>query len=87
MNGCYEDPAVVNAIMCETNRRRMLMTDAEYWADVQGSLGLVDDLDDEPEIEVPVSTSPCGVCGEQGPCGYDAEGRPMIHAEGLESSE
>lgn len=27
------------------------------------------------------SKSPCAVCGELGACSYDAEGRPMIHAD------
>lgn len=24
---------------------------------------------------------PCPVCGTYGPCGYDAEGRPMVHTD------
>jgi len=28
--------------------------------------------------------APCGECGELGACGYDSEGRPMIHATWLE---
>jgi len=35
--------------------------------------------DEEPEWE-PLSTlPPCDVCGSDGACGYDMEGRPMIH--------
>lgn len=42
-----------------------------------------------PELHVPEPPDPdeeslngpeCPVCGETGACGYDAEGRPMIHA-------
>ncbi len=37
----------------------------------------------EPEIVTIVSLDggPCATCGESGPCGYDAEGRPMIHSD------
>src|SRR5512140_1108952 len=24
---------------------------------------------------------PCQLCGSDGPCGYDADGRPMVHAD------
>lgn len=27
---------------------------------------------------------PCPTCGEHGPCGYDAEGLPMIHTDAFE---
>lgn len=44
----------------------------------------------EPEIieVVSLNSEPCGECGEVGACGYDAEGRPMIHttSDGSEES-
>ena len=44
---------------------------------------------DGPELEMDysepdwdsLSAPPCPVCGSEGACGYDAEGRPMIHSE------
>jgi hypothetical protein len=30
---------------------------------------------------VSLDAVPCGVCGEGGACGYDDEGRPLIHAQ------
>lgn len=39
-----------------------------------------DDGDDQffdiPELDI---QEQCPECGEYGPCGYDAEGRPMVH--------
>lgn len=37
--------------------------------------------DGGPDLDGPVSihATECPVCGEQGACGYDNEGRPMIH--------
>jgi hypothetical protein len=37
--------------------------------------------EDERQLQVGlIADVPCPVCGELGACGYDAEGRPMIHA-------
>lgn len=36
---------------------------------------------DPGELDVQVSRESCRVCGEAGACAYDAEGRPMIHAD------
>lgn len=72
---------------CAVSRRRALMTDSEFWEDVQNSMYPSFDEPDLPEHDVTYTYSPCGVCGEHGACGYDNEGRPMIHAEGLESGE
>jgi hypothetical protein len=65
------------------------MTDNEFWHDVANSLApCYEDsrFDQEPPF-VSVEharwdlTTQCGVCGEYGSCGYDAEGRAMIHVE------
>lgn len=35
-----------------------------------------------PEFEdESLNATPCEVCGESGACDYDAEGRPLIHAQ------
>jgi hypothetical protein len=68
--------------LCPEADYRDTLTDDEFWAHVypQG--------DDGPDIESAEDFDllshfgrPCEVCGEVGPCGYDAEGRPMIHTE------
>lgn len=40
-----------------------------------------DDLPDmgEDEAWLWAQATPCPTCGERGPCGYDAEGRALIH--------
>jgi hypothetical protein len=61
------------------------MDDGEFWDHVAKNLlgeGGEPDTDDmEPvgydELDI---LAPCVDCGESGPCGYDAEGRPLIHA-------
>jgi hypothetical protein len=58
------------------------MTDDEFWDDVAESLQAQDRenlTDVSPDDEVPV-TEPCPECGAAGACGWDSEGRPLIHA-------
>jgi len=62
------------------------MSDEEYWEDVAASLQdrpLEEDVNDENLQDVFTFPDPCGVCGEYGACGYDSEGRALVHAEGL----
>ncbi len=33
----------------------------------------------DPADVAPVDVHPCPECGERGPCGYDDQGRPMVH--------
>lgn len=68
--------------LCPEADLRDGMTDEEFWAHVYPQ------SDDGPDTEGPEDFDllrhfgrPCEVCGELGPCGYDAEGRPMIHTE------
>ena len=58
------------------------MTDDEFWEHVATNLTAPswDDGDAGPEIDVAVRAEPCPLCGEAGACGYDAEGRALIHA-------
>lgn len=41
----------------------------------------------EPDMDEQLNATPCGVCGAAGACGYDAEGRPLIHATEDEDTE
>jgi hypothetical protein len=68
---------------CAARARRRTMTDAEFWADVAESLQpTLDDHDDhEPgPSDVIQASGRCPECGEPGACGWDALGRPLIHA-------
>lgn len=44
------------------------------------------DCEGEDSYEV-FSDGPCPLCGEQQACGYDTEGRPMIHVLNAEGDE
>lgn len=67
--------------LCPEADYRDTLTDEEFWAHVYHQ-------DDGPDMEGPEDFDllrhfgrECEVCGEIGACGYDNEGRPMIHTE------
>lgn len=69
--------------LCPEADLRDAMPDDEFWQHVLGQ----DELDDtDPPADLVQLLQPCPVCGEQGACSYDAEGRPLIHtdADGVE---
>jgi len=65
---------------CTERALREAAGDADFWDHV---LGVEEacypdtqpDLDDDGQVQ----DEACPECGEHGPCGYDALGRPMIH--------
>jgi len=68
--------------LCPEAAERAAMTEPEFWERVARNLGqppesMDDDDLDRPEFGYP---DPCVVCGATGSCGFDAEGRPLIHA-------
>lgn len=68
--------------LCPEFVLRRTMNDAEFWEHVfNGHLGPdIDDGYDPDELERTMADlTPCPVCHELGACGYDAEGRPLIH--------
>ncbi len=62
--------------LCPEAEARSKMSDPEFWEWVfpDGEDG---DEPDPPELSSP--DEPCPACGTVGPCGYDANGMPMIH--------
>ena len=73
---------------CPMTVRRSTMTDAEWEADVMELLGYPqnpvepDPEDDQPDPPgVSLYDTPCPACGATGPCAYDANGLPLIHAD------
>lgn len=75
--------------LCPEATKRSAMDDGEFWEYVL--LGIDPaydkdyDPDDDPNAPRPDDPAftliPCPVCGTHfGACGYDQEGRPMIHA-------
>jgi hypothetical protein len=65
--------------LCPKADLRDAMPDDEFWADVYPQNDPFDDA--EPPAVIPLAVEPCPVCGEQGACAYDAEGRPLIHTD------
>lgn len=64
--------------LCPEADLRDAMSEDDFWAHVFRQ--------DEPDIDGPdldATTNqdrPCPLCGEFGACGYDPEGRPLIHS-------
>jgi hypothetical protein len=75
--------------LCPEADMRDAMTDDEFWEHVLNNLvpPYEEPEIDGPDIDVQMRAEPCTVCGEAGACGYDAEGRALIHAIGDEDVE
>lgn len=56
------------------------MTDAEFWEHVYGGDRPEPDYEPPDDIGAPGYPQPCPVCNATAACGYDQDGRPMIHA-------
>ncbi len=69
--------------LCPEHTYRSGLTDEEFWLHVFHQEGIADYQVDEPEPtdeDKLAIAEPCPECGSEGACGYDDEGRPMIHA-------
>lgn len=70
--------------LCPEAEYRASLTDAEFWEHVFHGDDGPDDYDPDNDPYAPRATflaTPCEVCGSlDEACGYDVEGRPMIHA-------
>lgn len=66
--------------LCPVNDYRRSLSDDDFWAFVLLGERPGDDADG-PDIDDLTSNQgePCAECGERGACGYDMEGRPMVH--------
>lgn len=69
------------------------LTEEDFWAHVLSTYAVGDDLAPDPDEWAPSTdarglgivvisdhVSPCPICHSWTACGYDTEGRPMIHA-------
>lgn len=69
--------------LCPDADYRDTLSDDDFWAHVFRAYTDGPDVEDDwdvPPLDPVQATSPCPLCGEFGACGYDAEGRAMIHA-------
>lgn len=73
--------------LCPEADERDAMTDEEFWERVLEYLVPSDPLDDDIELDPQIYTEPCRVCGSVGACGYDFEGRALIHATDLDQED
>ena len=70
---------------CERMAQLAELDDGDFWERVFNGYPTEPDWDglgsyDEPEPDELEIAEPCGICGVHGACGYDALGRPWIHA-------
>lgn len=72
-------PEEVNISICSEYADRNNLTEEEFWAHVYQTE--YSDYSDEPDLDTlkDALDEPCPVCRSTGACGYDSEGRPMIH--------
>ena len=77
--------------LCGEAALRDAMTDEEFWAHVLSRDAFRGEDEYDPAHEAIVGSlhgvgigtaPPCPECGSPGACGYDDEGRPLIHAVG-----
>jgi hypothetical protein len=69
--------------ICPEHDYRSNLSDQEFWGRVAANL-IADtqiDYNDEDLYDQEEDFNPCTICGSSGACGYDIEGRPMIHLE------
>lgn len=69
--------------LCPEGEYRDSLSDEDFWAHVfQTDYSDWTDFDNQnpnyPEWDL---GNPCIICGSTGACGYDSEGRPLIHSE------
>lgn len=67
---------------CASSVEAQLLPDEEFWARVfeQGDPSAPFDQDYDFDEVGTWQQTPCRVCGTFGACGYDSEGRVLIHA-------
>lgn len=71
--------------LCPEAAERDAMDEGEFWERVARNLGVnVGEPDVAQACDPQVLIEPCGVCGSDGACGYDTEGRALIHATDVE---
>lgn len=77
--------------LCPEAEFRASLDDGEFWDYVLNGIRPGDNVIEvdfcEPDELDEDYGGPCEICGERGACGYDAEGRPLIHPANVEESD
>lgn len=74
--------------LCKYSSYRATLSDIDFWHHVFSTVEPVEeppDLDDLDDFDNQYSV--CPVCGSNTACGYDSEGRALIHAIEANSNE
>lgn len=74
---------------CSEREKRAAMTDAEFWAhvypeDSHPNVTLPGWGEGDQAIDAGMFDDECPVCHQRNACGWDAEGRPLIHPTGAD---
>lgn len=72
--------------LCPEADARDAMSDDEFWAHVFPQAPYWEPEDAGEDVDS-LNATPCEECGASGACGYDSEGRPMIHTTPTPSEE
>ena len=73
--------------LCPEADLRDAMSDDEFWEHVFRASPQWDDDDAGPDLDVvSMQAPPCVTCGATGACGWDSEGRALIHVTGEDDS-
>ena len=62
---------------CASSPEAALLDDGEFWHRV---FNRDDDYEFDDTPALPSLASPCPLCGSAGACGYDEQGRALIHS-------
>lgn len=77
--------------LCPEAAERAAMTDDEFWAHVFApyTQGGEPDYPDPAHaaLDADLDQTPCEECGAVGACGWDDEGRPLVHPAAADSGE
>jgi hypothetical protein len=75
--------------ICPEAEFRKGLGDLDFWYYVMTGIKPedVDYNDDTPDIDDTKIGQPCPICRSTGACGFDSEGRPMIHTVEDEDNE
>lgn len=78
-------------VTCSEREERAAMTDAEFWAhvypqDEDPRVTLIGWGEGDQALDADLADDECPLCHAVGACGWDDEGRPLLHANPADAS-